>query len=173
MHPEIFYHQLTAVPDGELISLTGHYLRTVSGTYLQMGDHRVRLLGEPFSWLPNQHAPVQVWGEYLRGHSPRLLIHDVRPVGAESPAPITSDKPGLDGEFVSLMHVRNLGDVQVGITPDQQSYLLITEELDERVYMVSGFFVTLDPPTLEIHMALALPIIVLPDPGESPAKSKA
>lgn len=153
-YPSVSLQHLPALADGVTVMLIGRYSRHPGGTYLTQGGARVQLVGEPFTWLPPQHAPVEVWGELLQGIRPRLLLHDARPRGAPAPVPAVSP-PGQCGEPLTLMaRVTNVGTEQLATTADRHSYVLVGEELDERPYCLKGLVLTLDPPTLRLEWAI-------------------
>lgn len=151
---QIPIQHLSSLSDGDMVSVTGIYTRDLDGSVLTSGDRRLRLLGEPFSYIPRQHAKVEVWGRLLQGKVQRLQIHDARPAGASAPTPQVSET-GKAGDEVTLMaHIRCIGDDQIATTPDGRTYLVIGEELDQRHYTVVVRILGLNPPMLEIVQAV-------------------
>lgn len=147
-------HQLATLSDSELVSVTGIYTRDLEGAVLTSGDRRLRLLGEPFSYIPRQQAKVDVWGRLLQGKVLRLHVHDARPAGATMPVPQASEA-GKEGDEVTITtHIRCIGDDQIAITPDGRTYLLIGEELDQRHYTLVARLLGLHPPMIEVVQAV-------------------
>lgn len=103
-------------------------------------------------------------GACLQGDTPRLLVHDARLPGTDEPAVIATDALSEDGDFVSLVRIRGIGHQNVAITPDRMT-LILSEELNEGIYVVEGKITTLDPPTLEIGVYVAVPFVCVDDPA--------
>lgn len=157
---QIPLRHLASLSDGELIHVTGIYTRALDHAVLTAGDRRLQLLGIPFTYIPRQQAKVEVWGKLVQGKIPRLYIHDARPVGADSPTPHSSEIGKLGDEICLTAYVRWIGHDQVATTPDQQMYVLLGEELDQRHYTMTGRVIGLHPPILEVVQAL--PLVQLP-----------
>ena len=151
-YPTIPFQQLHSVPDGELISMIGTYHRTLTGSYLQAGEQRLPLLGEPFSWIPPQQERVKAWGQFLQGRRSRLLLHDIGTVDSEPEAPLPPPAH-IGDEMLITAKVSNIGDQQIAVTSNHFSVILIGEELDERMYILFGPLVSLNPPTLQFRQA--------------------
>lgn len=147
-------HQLATLSDGDLIHVTGIYTRDLDGSVLTAADRRLRLIGEPFSYIPRQQSKVEVWGCLIQGKVLRLHIHDARPAGATMPVPQASDAGKAGDEVTLTAHIRCIGDDQIATTPDGRTYLVIGEELDQRHYTVVVRILGLNPPMLEIVQAV-------------------
>lgn len=155
-YPQLRFSQLSSVQDGENISILGEYHRAAQGHYLQVHDQRLALIGEPFSWIPSQGQAVLAWGELLRGQRPRLLLHDLAQSGTTAPAPELPLPLRTGQPYHFTARVTNIGDWQVAMTSSGASVLLAGEELDERLYLLDGQVMTLDPPTLAFTRAVPI-----------------
>ncbi|WP_147363933.1 hypothetical protein [Deinococcus cavernae] len=159
---------ISDVPDGEHVIVMGRYERHLNGATLSQRGKTLDLLGEPFDWIPPDQCAVEMWGVILQGAQPRLVVHNARQVGDTSRTP-EQPREVCVGDTVTLTaRVTNYADQQVCCTAERQSYVLLGEELDERLYLVSGRVMALRPPTL--RLISALPIYAnLPDQqGEQP-----
>ena len=159
IYPHVFLDQIKGVPHGEFISTQGNFFRYKRRTYLQHQGQKLRLIGEPFSWLPCQGARVQVTGELLRGQEATLVLHDCRPVNADEPSTLTYadySEAKVGDEIVMLAHTRNIGDTQIAVTSIGESFIVVGRELDERKYAIQAKVVTLDPPTMVLVSAVPL-----------------
>lgn len=145
---------LSVLNDGDLVLVSGLYSRHVDGVVLTQGELRLPLLGEPFSFLPAQHAHVEVWGQLLQGRPHRLLVHDARPTGAAFPAPQASATGRVGDDLTLIVRVTTRGEQQLAVAPDRRTYLLAGEDLDNRLYLLLGRLVSLSPPMLSILQAV-------------------
>lgn len=159
-YPAIHLHQLSALSDGDHVLLTGVYSLHADGAVLTQGDQRLALIGEPFTALPAQHSRVEIWGRLLQGSSRRLLVHDARPFGAAIPVPESSPSARMGKEITLMVEVRSIGQDQVAITADRKIYVLCSEELDHRHYLLTGRVTSLTPPVLSVSQALPVSLVV-------------
>lgn len=159
---------ISDVPDSEHVIVMGRYERHLNGATLSQRGKTLDLLGEPFDWIPPDQCAVEVWGVILQGAHPRLIVHNARQVGDTSRTP-EQPREVCVGDTVTLnARVTNYGNQQVCCTAERQSYVLIGEELGERLYLVSGQVMALRPPTLRLISAVPIHLQPSPTQGEQP-----
>lgn len=151
---QIPLQHLSTLSDGELVHVTGIYTRSLDGSVLTSGDKRLRLLGEPFTYLPRQQAKTEIWGRLIQGKVPRVQIHDARPAGTTLPAPQVSEVGKAGDEVTLTAYVRCIGDDQIATTSDARTYIVIGAELDQRHYALIARLIGLNPPMVEITQAV-------------------
>lgn len=157
---------ISDVPDGESVIVMGRYERHLHGATLSQRGKTIDLVGEPFDWIPGQDAAIEVWGVVWQGIQPRLVVHNARQVGDTSRMP-EQPREVCVGDTVTLTaRVTNYADQQVCCTADRQSYVLIGDELEERLYLVSGQVLGLRPPTLRLISAVSISSNSITQQGE-------
>lgn len=154
------------IPDGEPILVMGRYDRYLGGATLTQRGLSLDLVGDPYDWLPEQDTAIEVWGVLWQGQRPRLMVHDARPLGDTGRQPQSTPDPCVGDTVTLTARVMQLGDRQVCLTVDRQSYVLLGEELDERLYLISGEVLALRPPTLRLAGAVPITTPAPPSKGE-------
>lgn len=101
----------------------------------------------------------------LQGTPPRLHVHDARPRGAAAPVPTRSPQGRAGDSLILTVRVVGIGDEQFAVTADRLTFLLLGEELDERLYCLQGQVLTLDPPTLKLNWAIPFTVVAPSAPG--------
>lgn len=145
-YPLLTLRQAQQLSNLSTVMISGIIRFSGSLIYLEQADLSLRLVGQPFSGLLLPGQKLDMWGEYLPGKQPSLLVHDARRVGDTSRQPQVTPplKLALDVMWPIVKVVYHAQE-QIALTPDGLAVVLYGEELDQRHYALEARIINLQP----------------------------